>query len=142
MCLLDFLDGIYNNIDDGTFSGVLFLDLKKTFDSVNHMHLVCKLYTAGLNPFTLKWFGSYLDNRRQKTKINGTLSNSARVEYGVPQGSILGALLFVIFTNDLPQSVTDCAIHLYTDDAAITVKATSTDDLNDKLNSKLAESFK
>ena len=77
----------------------------------------------------------------KKAKMNGDLSSSANVSYGVPQGSILGPLLFIAFINDFPSNLPDCPVHLYADDAAARVGASTTEELSTKLNAKLKESF-
>ena len=110
--LFDFLRGIYTDIENGIVIGVLFLDLKKTCVSVNHYILLLKLQSAGLTEFTVNWFASYLSNNFQLTKVNNAQSSKKWVEYGAPQGSIQGPLLFMIFINDLPNISNKCRIHL------------------------------
>ncbi len=115
------------------------LDLKKAFDSVDHKILLTKLKYSGLTEATISWFRSYLSGRTQLTKVNGIKLDTMRVEYGVPQGSILGPLLFVMFINDLPSQVSASRIHLYADDTAITVSASNSSDLENRLNLSLRE---
>ena len=99
--------------------GAIFIDLTKAFDLVNHYLLLDKLYDIGLSRQALLWFNSYLHNRRQCVSFNSVNSDFLVVEKGVPQGSILGPLLFSIFINDLPKICNNCAIQLYADDTAI-----------------------
>ncbi len=120
-------------------SGVLFLDLKKAFDCLNHNILLSKLWGAGLMESSVDWFRSYLVGRTQLTKVNGVLSEERPVQYGVPQGSILGPLLFVMYINDLPQHLGDSRVHLYADDTAIMVTAINLETRKGQLNSRLTE---
>ena len=89
------------NIDKGLLNGVVFIDLKKAFDTIDHEILLHKLKSFGLDDTVLTWFSSYLTNREQKCYVNGKLSSSRCISYRVPQGSIIGPLLFFICINDL-----------------------------------------
>ncbi len=118
-CILSMLDKIYRNLDQGKLGGVVFLDLKKAFDTVNHSILLRKLSSIGVSPHSLLWFQSYLYKRVQSTKIEGVSSSQCEVKHGVPQGSILGPLLFLIFINDLNQIIELCGTSMYADDTAL-----------------------
>ncbi len=102
-CLIDFLENLYSNIDKGETVGVLFLDLKKAFDTVNHSILVSKLSHLGISNEALEWIESYLYGRSQVTFVNHTYSAAGHVDCGVPQGSILGPLFFILYVNSLPE---------------------------------------
>ena len=78
-------------------NGVIFLDLRKAFDTVDHSLLLTKLKYTGIDSCTLKWFESYLSGRRHKCYVNGSLSDEQPITCGVPQGSILGPPLFLVY---------------------------------------------
>ena len=122
------------NIDDGLLNGVVFIDLQKAFDTIDHSILVRKLCNYGIDQTSLRWFRSYLSDRTQKCSVNGHLSNAASVSCGVPQGSNLGPLLFLIYINDLPNCLSVASPNMFADDTNITVAADSLTELENKIN--------
>ena len=104
------------NTDNGKANAVIFLDLKKAFDTVNHEILLEKLCLYGLHDNDLSLLKSYLSNRVQCCRANGQVSSFEPVTYGVPQRSILGPLLFIIYMNDLQNVAENCEISMYADD--------------------------
>ena len=132
-----FSDYLLKQMDVGNLTGVVFLDFRKAFDSVNHELLLQKLQTYGVQGIELAWFKDYLDKRKQKTVIGEAESNWSTILSGVPQGSILGPLLFTIMVNDLPNSVSICQIMLYADDAVLFYSSPKPEDIERTLNLEL-----
>ena len=99
--LITLVDRITKSLDQNNIIISLFIDLKKAFDTVHHRILLLKLYAYGIRGVLLKWFESYLTDRSQYVIYDGVRSETKVVECGVPQGSILGPLLFIVFMNDI-----------------------------------------
>ncbi|CAB4032478.1 Hypothetical predicted protein [Paramuricea clavata] len=123
--LLDCTDEWYVNMDRGLYNLAVFLDLKKAFDTVNHDILLAKLELYGIKNTPLMLLKSYLSDRSQKCQVNGELSTLKYLKYGVPQGSILGPLLFLIYINDLPNCLQHSTARMFADDTNITVSGKS-----------------
>ena len=134
--LLHLVDGIKNNIENNMYTGMVLIDLQKAFDTVNHNILLNKLKAVGLDNFSVKWFKSYLDDRKQFVKVHDSLSNEKPVVCGVPQGSILGPLLFLIYVNDMSRAVS-CSLNLYADDSALIVSGKNVEDVEKNLSTNL-----
>lgn len=112
------LNYTYNQLNNNNPVSAIFFDLSKAFDSIDHRILKLKLHAAGINGKCLSLLENYLSDRYQVTKINNIISSKHSISFGVPQGSTLGPLLFIIFINDLPKHITNVNISLYADDTA------------------------
>ena len=125
-------------MDNGQLSGVVFLDIRKAFDSIDHTILLQKMHDQfGIKNVELDWFKSYLTNREQACIVNGAMSSPKTIVCGVPQGSILGPLLFLLYNNDLPECLEKTSPHLYADDTQISTSAKTIEELTENLNNDL-----
>ena len=128
-CLIVMLERWKRAIDQGILAGALLTDLSKAFDCLNHELLIAKLESYGLGHKSLAYIYSYLTDRKQRTKVNGSFSEWADISCGVPQGSILGPLLFNIYLNDIFFFVKECDIANYADDNTLYTTGSKIDTL-------------
>ena len=135
--LLDSTNEWYMNMDRGLFNLVVFLDLKKAFDTVNHEILLAKLMAYGVKGSSLNLISSYLKDRKQTCMVNGSYSNQGRISCGIPQGSILGPLFFLLYINDLPNCLSFTTPRMFADDTNITVAGKSVTETQTILNHDL-----
>ena len=111
--------GLTNEINERRFTSAVFVDFTKVFDTINHVKLINKLKLFSVQTNLIKWVRSYLTNRKQRVMVNGKFSNWDAVEYGVPQGSTLGPLLFIMYTNDMTDNIRNSDVLLYADDTVL-----------------------
>ena len=116
--LLSFLEKCIDSIADGGVVDTIYFDFAKAFDTVPHRRLLSKLASYGIRGNILRWIKSFLEDRSQIVKVNGTASTSETVISGIPQGSVLGPILFVIYINDLPDEL-QSHVYLFADDTKI-----------------------
>ena len=114
--LIHLIDLIYKDVDTSAMTGAIFLDIRKAFDTVDHHILLSKLKQLNPDYMMHKWLTSYLTSREQVVDFKRVLSSSAKVTMGVPQGSIPGPLLFLLYVNDLPSQVSSRGVILFAND--------------------------
>ena len=135
--IITLVDRITKSLDKGHIAITILLDLKKDFDTVDHRILLRKLYAYGIRGALLKWFESYLTGRTQYVAFNGTNSDIHYVKCGVPQGSILGPLLFILYMNDICSVSKLLFTLLYADDTCVMLSGKDLNDLIAVLNVEL-----
>ena len=116
---MEVTDKIFQSLDKKKLPIALFLDFSKAFDTINHSILLNKLKHYGINGTALKWFSSYLTNRKQFVLYKGKMSKETTITTGVPQGSILGPLLFIIYINDIAKITNKFKFTIYADDTTL-----------------------
>ena len=139
--LTHFTDQLLGAINRKAMNGVVFLDLRKAFDLVDHRILLEKLKVYQVSPNTLDFFKSYLADRKQAVLLNNCLSYEGVVTRGIPQGSVLGPLLFNIFLNDLPLVISspDIMCDQFADDCSLLMSETSLTRINNQLQASLTK---
>ena len=137
--LIDSTDYWYENIDHKQLNLAIFLDLKKAFDTVDHKILLEKLRKYGIRELSGDWFESYLKNRRQYCAANGYESRPRTVTCGIPQGSCLGPLLFIIYLNDFEKCLKVSKAGMYADDTHVTVTSMNVEELVHKAQEELTQ---
>jgi len=131
------IEKIRTNLDNKTFSAAVFIDLEKAFDTVNHDILLSKLDHYGINSNANNWIRSYLTNRSQNVSLNGVTSDNKPITCGVPQGSILGPLLFLLYINDLNLALFNCSVFHFADDTNLLFSSKNPDILHKQINAEL-----
>ena len=134
--MLDLTTTAYDNIDNNLHTGLVFIDFKKAFDTICHKILMTKPAHYGIREVAFKLLSSYLSGRQQYVNFKQTKSNHKEIKYGVPQGSSLGPLLFLIYVNDLPNFV-NCTPRLFADDTCLIFEAYNPVFLQNRINSEL-----
>lgn len=137
MSLLNIQDKISQSIENNEYSVGIFLDLSKAFDCVDHKILFKKLDNYGIRGLPLLWFKSYLNDRQQQVQCNTKTSKFRFIEFGVPQGSILGPLLFLLYINDLPHVSSVLHFELFADDSNVFISHKSHENLFQIMNLEL-----
>ena len=120
--LVELVHNIESGLNDKEEIGIVFLDISKAFDKIWHEGLLFKLKQIGIDMSLLKWFQSYLSDRTQYVVLNGSASSHEPVMAGVPQGSILGPLLFLIYNNDITENI-ESDMTLFAADASVLKKS-------------------
>ena len=124
LALIDAVDNLYEKVIG------IYLDLQKAFDTVNHDILLYKLQYYGVRGVVYDWFKNYLSGRFQYVSVNGVDSELTAVTCGVPQGSALGPLLFLVYVNDINKAVPDEQIKLFADDTNLSISGCVIDEVN------------
>ena len=135
--LINLTENIRQAFDEGYIGCGKFVDLQKAFDTVDHEILLENLNHYGVRGVSNDWFRSYLSNRQQYVSVNDYDSGITKIKCGVPQGSVLGPLLFLLYINDLNQAIKFCKVHHFADDTNLLYLGKSIKKLNKFVNTDL-----
>ena len=136
-----FIDSIRRAMDNGEYTGAGYVDLSKAFDTISHASILNKLPNFGINGVAKEWFVNYLFGRTQRVNLNNTLSNNNPIFCGVPQGSILGPLLFLLHFDNSANSLRHCQIVKYADDTVLFVSHKNIKTVESLLNTDVSNFF-
>ena len=134
-----FVNQCYTAINNNNWSGIIFLDLSKAFDLINHSLLIDKLKLYNFDSSAINWFTSYLKDRKQFVSFKNCNSSMLSIKSGVPQGSILGPLLFLLYINDLHLEVEHCHTNTYADDSTLLFSSPDISIVNQTINDDLSK---
>nr|CAH7756525.1 unnamed protein product [Callosobruchus chinensis] len=134
-----YLEYIYTQLDRGKYVISLLFDLSKALDFISKEHLKEKIYAMGIRGITCDWILSYMSERKLQVRIENTLSDIYDVGLGVPQASVLGPLLFLLYVNDLPKFISSGAVIMFADDTTITVSGYALNDFQSNINIAMDE---
>ena len=135
--ILNFVAKVVNAMDNKKLTMAIFLDLSKAFDTIDHNILLAKLHHYGIRGLALEWFRNYLNDRTQYVSYKDSKSELMNLTCGVPQGSVLGPLLFIIYTNDLPNCLAESNCILFADDTTVFRSSSNADYLASSIQNDL-----
>ena len=127
--ILNLTEYLYETLNNKEIAICIFIDYQKAFDTINHKILLSKLVKYGIRGKPLELFRDYLSNRQQRVKVGDFCSEFTNVSIGIPQGSILGSLLFIIYINEFPKISNCMSSTIFADDTTITFRSKSIEDL-------------